>query len=352
MSASYTGFTAQANSSTGVEFSKLYDPLHLLRVTQDMMFDKYADARFIPANSGVKTMFAFRYRNLRPATTPLTEGLLPNETTPIREKVDFGVAQYGSFLTYTDQIDIFDVDNIKSQFTDILGTQAAETADVVIRDVISAGTNVVYAGSTTSSATLVDANIASVATSILTTTNLDLAVLKLKNAKAKKFKSIVDGSVKIGSKPIRDAYICMVHPNQFPDMKALSGFIPVEQYAYSKDIMEGEVGSYNEIRFVENLNLKVKSVAGTGGNSGTFKIVYCSLLMGEKAYAAVSVRGKQGTEMIFKALNSGGAENALNQKGSIGWKMYCGAKILNELFMARLETCVTSDVASLVPYES
>lgn len=54
MSASYTGFTAQANSSTGVEFSKLYDPLHLLRVTQDMMFDKYADARFIPANSGVK----------------------------------------------------------------------------------------------------------------------------------------------------------------------------------------------------------------------------------------------------------------------------------------------------------
>jgi hypothetical protein len=51
-------------------------------------------------------------------------------------------------------------------------------------------------------------------------------------------------------------------------------------------------------------------------------------------------------------LNSGGAENALNQKGSIGWKMYCGAKILNELFMARLETCVTSDVASLIPYES
>ena len=352
MSASYTGFSAQANSSTGVEFSKLYDPLHLLRVTQDMMFDKFADARFIPANSGVKSMFAFRYRNLRPATTPLTEGLLPNETTPIREKVDFSVAQYGSFLTYTDQIDIFDVDNIKSQFTDILGTQAAETADVVIRDVISAGTNVVYAGATVSSADLVDKNIASVATSILTTTNLDLSVLKLKNAKAKKMKSIVDGSVKIGTKPIRDAYICMVHPNQFPDLKALSGFIPVEQYAYSKDIIEGEVGSYNEIRFIENTNLKIKSVAGTGGNSGTFKNVYCSLLLAEKAYAAVSVRGKQGTEMIFKALNAGGAENALNQKGSIGWKMYCGAKILNELFMARLETCVTNDVASLVPYES
>ena len=42
-------------------------------------------------------------------------------------------------------------------------------------------------------------------------------------------------------------------------------------------------------------------------------------------------RGKGGTEMIYKPLNAGGVENALNQKGSIGWKMYCGAKILNEL---------------------
>jgi N4-gp56 family major capsid protein len=341
MSASYTGFTAQANTSTGVEFSKLYDPLHLLRVTQDMMYDKYAEARFVPANAGVKSMFAFRYRNLRPATTPLTEGLLPNETTPIREKVDFSIAQYGSYLTYTDQIDIFDVDNIKSQFTDILGTQAAETADVVIRDVISGGTNVVYAGGSATRTIMADA------ANKLTVTQLDLAVLKLKNAKAKKFKSIIDGSVKIGTKPIRDAYVCMVHPNQFPDLKVLSGYVPVEQYAYSKDIMEGEIGSYNEIRFIENTNLKVVQ----GGTSGTVNI-YLSLLLAEKAYAAVSVRGKQGTEMIFKALNAGGAENALNQKGSIGWKMYCGAKILNELFLVRLETCVTNDVSSLVPYES
>ena len=226
MSASYTGFTAQANSATGVEFSKLYDPLHLLRVTQTMMFDKFADARFIPANSGVKTMFAYRYRNLRPATTPLTEGLLPNETTPIREKVDFSVAQYGSYLTFTDQIDVFDVDNIKSQFTDILGDQAAETGDVVIRDVISAGTNVVYAGGSATRTIMADA------ANKLTTTQLDLAVLKLKNAKAKKLKSVVDGSVKIGTKPIRDAYVCMVHPNQFPDLRVLTGFVPVEQYAY------------------------------------------------------------------------------------------------------------------------
>ena len=338
MSIGYGSFTqgTGGNATNAVTFSSLYDPLHLLRVTQTVMFDKFADARFVPANAGVKTMFAFRYKNLLPATTPLTEGVLPTESAPVREKVEFGVAQYGSYVTYTDQIDMFDVDNIKAQFTDILADQAALTADTVIRDVISAGTNVVYAEGVADRATVASG------AHKLTTANLDLAVLKLKNAKAKKMKSVVDGSVKIGTKPIRDAYVCIVHPNQFPDLKALSGFVPVEQYAYSKDILDGEVGSYNEIRFVENTNLKVVAVSGVN--------VYLSLLLAEKAYAAVSVRGKKGTEMIFKPLTAGGVENALNQKGSIGWKMYCGAKILNELFMVRLETTVTNDVASAIPF--
>jgi N4-gp56 family major capsid protein len=303
-----------------------------------MMFDKYADARFIPANSGVKQMFAFRYRNLRPATIPLTEGKLPTESTPKREKVSYNVSQFGSYVTYTDQIDIFDVDNIKTQFTDILGTQAAETADVVIREVISAGTNVIYAGGSASRDDVAKNS------KILTAQDLDLAVLKLKSAKAKKVKSIITGSTNIGTKPIRDAYVMFVHPNQFPDLKALNGFIPVEQYAYSKDLLDGEIGSYNEIRFVENSNIKI--VEDNGKN------VYLSLLIGDKAYASVSVRGKQGVETIFKPLTAGGVENALNQVGSIGWKMYAGAVILNQLFMVRLETTVTNDVASAIEYES
>jgi N4-gp56 family major capsid protein len=135
-----------------------------------------------------------------------------------------------------------------------------------------------------------------------------------------------------------------VHPNQFPDLKALTGYIPVEQYAYSKDLLDGEIGSYNEIRFIENTNLKIVAVSSVN--------VYLNLLISEKAYASASVRGKQGVETIFKPLNSGGVSNALNQVGSIGWKMYAGAVILNQLFMVRLETTVSNDVASAVPYES
>lgn len=336
MSISYTGTTASTNSMTGMEFSKLYDPLHLLRVTQTTMFDKYSQARFVPANAGVKSMFAFRYRSLKPATTPLTEGVLPTEATIVREKVDYSIAQYGSFITYTDQFDAFDVDTVKGQFVDILGDQAALTADVVIRDVVSAGSRVIYGGAATSRATVISGS-----TKILTT-DIQLAVLNLKNAKAKKYQDYVSGSTKIGTSPMRSAYIGIVHPNVVEDLRGLTGWKNAEEYAYA-GLMEGEIGMWGDVRFIENTNAKQI----TGGA----KVVYITLVLGKDAYAAVSVRGKGGTEMIYKPLNSGGVENALNQKGSIGWKMYAGAKILNELFMVRLESTATNEVADLIRWE-
>jgi N4-gp56 family major capsid protein len=332
----YGNMTASTNTMTGMEFSKLYDPLHLLRVTQTTMFDKYAQARFIPANAGVKSMFAFRYRSLRPATTPLTEGVLPTESSIVREKVDYTVAQYGSFITYTDAFDQFDVDSVKGQFVDILADQAALTADVVVRDVISAGSRVIYAGAATTRATVISG-----ATTI-TANDVKLAVLNLKNAKAKKYSEINSGSTKIGSTPIRDAYIGIVHPNVVEDLRGLTGWKNAEDYAYV-GLMDGEVGMIGDVRFVENTNAKQI----TGGA----KVVYITLIIGKDAYTSVSVRGKGGTEMIYKPLNAGGVENALNQKGSIGWKMYAGAKILNELFMVRLESTATNDVADLIRYD-
>ena len=122
------------NQNTGVSYDELYDRLHLLRVTSQLVYDKYAQARFVPANAGVKQQFAFRYDNLAPASQ-LTEGVLPTESSITRTRVSYAVAQYGAFSKYSDQLDLFDVDSIKSQFTDIHGDQAALTMDCVVRDV-------------------------------------------------------------------------------------------------------------------------------------------------------------------------------------------------------------------------
>lgn len=336
MSTGFGNFTASANATTGVTFSSLYDPLHLLRVTKNLFYEKYSQSRFVPSNAGVKEMFAFRYKNLLPATTPLTEGVLPSGSTIVREKVSFGIAQYGDFIKYTDQLDTFDVDTMKTQFIDILGDQAALTHDVITRDVIYGGTQVIYANGATTRATVVSG------TKKVIDGDLKLAVLKLKNAAAKKYTDIVSGSTKIATTPIRSAYLAFVHPNLVEDLRGLSGFVNVENYSFSEKAMEYEVGAIGDIRFLENNNAKTFVESATN--------VYTILIVAKDAYATVSVRGKGGTETIHKPITSGGVENALNQVGSIGWKMYAGAKILNDLFMVRIETLATYDVADSTPY--
>jgi len=54
------------------------------------------------------------------ATTALTEGITPGGSNITREKVAFRVEQFGDYVEYTDQLDLFDVDNIKSQFMDMV----------------------------------------------------------------------------------------------------------------------------------------------------------------------------------------------------------------------------------------
>lgn len=329
------------DQDTGVSFAELYDRLHLMRVTSQLVYDRYGQPRFVPSHSGVKQAFAFRWNNLAPANTPLTEGILPTASSPVRERVSFNVEQYGSYIKYTDQIDLFDVENVRTQFIDVLGDQAAITSDVVVRNVINNGTSVIYANGAASRAALITAGDANIANGVVTANDLKLAILKLKNAGAKKFTSIVTGSTKIGTTPVRDAYYAFVHPNVVEDLRAISGFKNVEDYAYSEKLADGEIGSYGDIRFIETNNGAIFTKASTSN-------VYSILIVGKEAYANVSVRGKNGTEMVFKPLSSGGTENALNQVGSVGWKMYNGAAILNDAFMVRIETMVTNDVATSI----
>ena len=123
--------------------------------------------------------------------------------------------------------------------------------------------------------------------------------------------------------------------------RSTNSFKNVEDYAYSEKLADGEIGSYGDIRFIETNNGAIFTKASTSN-------VYSILIVGKEAYANVSVRGKNGTEMVFKPLSSGGTENALNQVGSVGWKMYNGAAILNDAFMVRIETMVTNDVATSI----
>jgi N4-gp56 family major capsid protein len=315
----------------------VYDRMLLIRAVDNQVFDIGAQVRSIPANSNAKTAFAYRYKNILAATTPIAEYNGSNIKAPnkiVREEVSYAVGHYGDYIVYTDELDMYDFDTIRSSFLDILGDQASLTVDTIRRDTLRGGTNVVYANSV--------ADRASVA-SALTVNDFKVMAVKLKNQRAKKFKRVVVGSTKIGTTPIRSAYLGIISPEVTEDLRGLTGWKNVEDYAdYSKAISEDEVGSIGDFRCLESTNNEPVDEGGTN--------IYLSLFFGENAYTTVTLRGKKGITTKVKALGSAGAEDPLDQYGTIGWKAITGCAILNEAWLIRAESIASIEDATTKHY--
>ena len=327
-----SGLTARVpvQGTSGKLSSKVqavYDRMLLERAVDSQLFDVGAQAKSVPANSNAKKAFAYRYKNILPATTPIAEYNGSNIKAPnkiVREEVEYSIGHYGDYIVYTDELDLYDFDNIRTSFLDILGDQADITIDTIRRDTLRGGTNVVYADGA--------ADRAAVATGKkkLTENDFKIMAIKLKNQRAKKFKSVITGSTKIGTTPIRSSYLGIISPETTEDLRGLTGWKNVEDYSdYSKAVND-EVGMIGDFRCLESTNNAPIDVSGTN--------VYLSLFFGENAYATTTLRGKKGIMTKVKPLGSAGAEDPLDQYGTIGWKAITGCAILNEAWLIRAES--------------
>lgn len=317
----------------------VYDRMLLTRAVSNEVFDMFGQAKTVPAGSNAKKAFAYRYKNILAATTPLSEYNGSNIKAPnkiVREEIEYGVGHYGDYITYTDELDLYDLDNIQSSFLDILGDQASLTVDTIRRDVLRAGSNVLYAGGETTRLGVADNK------STLTANDFKIMAVKLKNQRGKKFKKVITGTTAVGTLPIRDAYMGIVSPEVTEDLRILAGWKNVETYSdYSKAIKD-EVGSIGDFRIIESFNNDPIADQGTSTDTN----VYLSLFFAENAYATVTLRGKGGIVTKVKALGSAGAEDPLDQYGTIGWKAITGCAILNEAWLIRAESTATIEDAT------
>ena len=341
----------------------VYDQSLLERVTAGTIWDKYGQSKTVPANSNTKKGFAMRYKNILPTTTPLAEwnGTRPNSNKVVREEVEYEVAHYGDFLEYTDELDLYDFRKIQSDFLDILGDHAAISMETVRRDALRGGSNVNYAnGLTTRLAVFKGAT-------DITDADIKSVVLKLKAQGAKKFTGVISGTNKVGTTPIRSAYIGVTSIYGTESLRGLTGWKNVEDYSdYSKRVDDREVGMIRDVRFVESDNdegvaaygdeaTKAASTAvlfpGDAGYDAAVtaanenEILEQMIIMGKDAYATTTVRGKMGIKTIVKPIGSSGTQDPLDQNGTIGWKAILGCAILNQAWLVRVEFVASDAVA-------
>lgn len=113
------------------------------------------DAQMIeqPRNNGKMVTF-FRYTELPAITKPLFEGVTPDGQNLEETAFSVMTKNYGGWMSYTDEIDLWHVDSKTQAMSDRLNRQAALSIDTVGRDQICAGLNVMYPGSVTARASI------------------------------------------------------------------------------------------------------------------------------------------------------------------------------------------------------
>jgi N4-gp56 family major capsid protein len=297
----------------------LLDRLHQAKAG-GFIHDKWAQKRPMPKKNGDTIDFR-RFGNLAPATTPLTEGATPAGSSISITNVRSTTNQYGDFVEFSDLVDLQAIDPLLTETGEILGDQAAETLDIITRDELAAGTQVIYANGKTSRATVTAAD-------KLTTLEMRKAVRLLKKNKVK---------------PAQDGYyVLLVAPDTTFDLQDDPKWIDVEKYGRDmKDVISGEIGKIYGVRVVETINAKFFEGAGgdpDGAGALLTSDVFASIMLGANAYGTVEIAGEGDVQNIIKPLGSSGATDPLNQRQTSGWKVNAfAAKRLQELAIVRIE---------------
>jgi N4-gp56 family major capsid protein len=268
--------------------------------------------------------------------TPLLEGVTPQGLKLDYKDYIVQLNQYGDFIQITDVVEDTHEDPILSEATEILSESAAQTFEAIRYNVLKAGTNVFY----------------NPTSRVLTNGAITLALQRqittaLNRQNAKFITSIVSSNPNFRTEPVEAAYVALIHPDCETDVRSMAGFIPTKQYG-TVTPWENEIGAVERVRYLTSTVFVPFPDAATSSTkgvfrstSGTYSDVYPMLFLARDAYGIVPLRGRDSlTPTVVNPKPAAG--DPLGQRGSVGWKAWQAAVILQDAFMARAEVCATA----------
>ena len=303
------------------EMKTFYDKALLYAAQAQLVHHQFGQKRPIPKNGG-KTIEFRKFTPLAKALTPLTEGVTPAGNQLDVTAITATVNQYGDFIALSDVLELTAIDNVVLETTKLLGDQAGLTMDTIVRDILVAGTNVMYApkiNASTGAETAVTSRANLDATAVLTVDLVQQVVARLRA---------------VNTPRINGSYVAIIHPFAEYDIMRDPEWIDPHKYKDTTNLYEGEIGMISGVRFVESTEAKIWR--GTGCPSGLS--VFGTLFFGENAYGVTDGEGG-GLQTIVKQKGSAGTADPLDQRSSVGWKAIETAEILMQPYMIRVEHC-------------
>ena len=315
-------------NTTGNDLSpemKTYYDMRLLDYAQaNLVHDQFGQKRPIPKNGG-KTIEFRSFSPLGKATTPLTEGVTPSGNQLDVKAITATVAQYGDFIVQSDVLELTALDNTILEATKLLGRQAGVTLDTITRNVLVAGTNVMYAPKHSGGSEVAVSSRSGLDTTAVLTVDLVeqvVAELRAQNAPT-----------------INGDYVGIIHPYTAYDLMRDPDWRDPHKYADTTNLYEGEIGKIGGVRFVQSTEAKIwrdSTCPAQSGASPAYYAVFASLFFGDGAYGVTEVTGG-GLQTIVKQKGSAGTADPLDQRSSVGWKALKTAEILLPSYLIRVE---------------
>lgn len=286
----YSGFE-------GIEGKEFFARNVLQPLRDEHILDQFFEKITMPRNHG-KTYTYRKYGRIVPRKEALEEGVLPEPNTMGMTEYSMTIDSYGDWIKYTDESKIFPVDNIVGQLTQEMGYSAKDFFDYKRVEGLEKTKNVWYAGTTGTAVTAPTGKGIN-----LEDLNRVLAFFRRNNVKPG-----ADGTYPIVCPPeaIIPLKSLVKDSNKYTYVEILQG-------QQSKLIYEGADGKVLGFTFVVSNSIKVE-----GGKANCFIL---GKVRGKWGVAEVNIEN-EGKEIIHKPLSSGGVENALNQVGSVGWKLH------------------------------
>lgn len=293
-----------------------------------------------------------RISNLAPATTALGEptGDYPfarTAVTPVISDVTVAIAKYGNHIKFTEHIDLFNVNSDSAALVDTLGANAGESLNLAMEAAFNTGSQSRITGASADP---------TAASTVITAADIKYVVNQLNRQSAMKFFAEANGSNNIDTKTVRQSYLGVCHVDVEEDLRAMTGFIAVEQYGGYTETYPFEFGAVLGVRWCSTEIIPVTTSvthstnAALRGSAVNIHDLYRSYIFGMEAVGSVGLGNMHATssyemydpkkppavELIIKPVGSAGAADPYNEIGTIAWKAWFAGKVLNDAWIWKI----------------
>jgi len=263
--------------------------------------DKKPVQQAMPGSSVVFSL----YNDLTPATASLSE------TTDVDavalgnvDTVSVTLNEYGNASLVTRKLQLFSLSDVDPAVADIIAYNMADSLDTVAQNVLVQGTNVIYGGTRTSTATIT-------ASDTIDSADLRKAVAKLRSNKA---------VPRAGS-----LYWTGIHPEVSHDLRAETGSVGWRESHLHTDgslgnLFAGSIGTYEGAFYIENPRMyNAKTGADQTALATTAVTVAgtsAGFTFGVASTSVIATRAEAGDKIAGTGIASGAKITAISTSGS------------------------------------